>query len=433
MQFDKLTPPTEGTRITLNSDGTLSIPTDPIIPYIRGDGIGIDITPVVRKVIDGIVKKAYNGERVLNWFKVYAGDEARDVYAPDITDSEFLALTPERQRELYLPNDTLNAFTHYLVGLKGPLTTPIGKGFRSLNVAIRQKLDLYACVRPVKHYKGVPTRVKHPEELNVVVFRENSEDVYSGIEFESNSKAAEKLIKFLKDEGAYVRDGSGIGIKPISEFGSKRLVEAAVKYAIERDLPSVTLVHKGNIQKFTEGAFSTWGYEVAKDMFAKNTITEDEVWEKFNGKTPDGKLMINDRIADIMFQHLLLRTKEFSVLATTNLNGDYLSDAAAAIGGGIGMAPGANINYQTGIGVFEATHGTAPKHAGKDKVNPGSLLLSSAMMLEYIGWDEASSLLKSALEKTIVQKQVTYDLARQMTDAQEISCSAFGDRILENC
>ncbi len=431
MIYERITPPTDGEKITI-ADGILKVPDNPIIPFIRGDGTGVDITPVVRKVVDAAVKAAYGGKRKITWFKVFAGDEGREKYAPGLTDEELLKLDPNDQRNLYLPQDTLNAFNEYLVGIKGPLTTPIGKGFRSLNVAIRQKLDLYACVRPVKCYEGVPTRVTHPEELDMVIFRENSEDVYSGIEYEEGSKEAAKIIGMVKEMGGEIRSDSGIGVKPISISGSKRLVRAAIQYAIDKNLPSVTLVHKGNIMKFTEGAFMKWGYDVAVDEFRDKIVTEKELWDQYDGKIPEGKILINDRIADIMFQLLILRTGEFSVLATMNLNGDYLSDAAAAVGGGIGMAPGANINYKTGVGVFEATHGTAPKHAGKDRVNPGSLLLSASMMLDYMCWDEASDLIRTAIQKTILQKKVTYDLERQMKGATLLKCSEYGDALIAN-
>ena len=431
MAYEKITPPTEGSKITIEN-GTLNVPDDPIIPFIVGDGIGVDITPVMRKVVDAAVSKAYGGKRKIVWFRVFAGDDARELYAPGMSDDEIKAMRPEDQRNLFLPKDTLNAFKEYLVGIKGPLTTPIGGGFRSLNVAIRQRLDLYACVRPVKYYDGVPTRVKHPEELDMVIFRENSEDVYSGIEYEEGSQQAKELIDLLHKWGATVREDSGIGIKPISIEGSKRLVRAAINHAIKYNLPSVTLVHKGNIQKFTEGAFKKWGYEVAVEEFRDKIITEDELWSQYDGKMPEGKILVNDRIADIMFQLLLLRTKEFSVLATMNLNGDYLSDAAAAVGGGIGIAPGANVNYETGIFIAEATHGTAPKHAGKDKVNPGSILLSAVMMLRYMDWNEAADLIEIGLAKSIQNKTVTYDLERQMTGAKLVKCSEFGEEIIKN-
>ena len=395
-------------------DGKLHVPDTPTIPYISGDGIGVDIWPVVQKIVDSAVHKAYKGKKKINWKKVLAGDEANEKLGT------------------FLPDDTINSIKEYLVAIKGPLTTPVGGGHRSLNVTMRQVLDLYCCVRPVRWFNGVPNPMKSPEKLNVVIFRENTEDVYSGIEFKQGTEEAKKVIDFISAFGKKIRPDSGVGVKPISITGTKRLVEAAINYAINNKKNIVTLVHKGNIMKFTEGSFREWGYEVAKEKFADKIITEQEVLEKHEGKIPHGKIMINDRIADAMFQQLLLRPDEYQVIATMNLNGDYISDACAAQVGGLGIAPGANINYKTGHALFEATHGTAPKHAGQDKVNPGSLLLSAVMMLEYLGWKEAARSVESAFEKTIDKKIVTYDLARQMEGAKEVKCSEFGNHIISN-
>ncbi len=400
-------------KITINDDGTINVPSEPIIPFIEGDGIGPDIWAATQKVLDAAVDKCYGGERRIAWLEVYAGEKAKDK-------------TGE-----WLPQATLDTITEHVVAIKGPLTTPVGEGIRSLNVTLRQVLDLYACVRPVRYYKGVVSPVKHPEKVDMVVFRENTEDVYAGIEWPSGSEEANKVIDFLGRElGAMIREGSGIGIKPISAFGTKRLVRKAVRYAIDHKRSSVTLVHKGNIMKFTEGAFRNWGYELAKEEFAGVVISEDELWAKHNGEQPAGTVVIKDRIADAMFQQILLRPDEYSVLAMPNLNGDYMSDALAAQVGGLGMAPGANIG--DGYAVFEATHGTAPKYAGLDKVNPGSLLLSGAMMLEYLGWNEAVTMIQNALEATISAKTVTYDLARLMEGATELKCSQFADAIISN-
>ena len=402
-----------GTLITANPDNSLNIPNDPIIPIIVGDGIGIDISPVMQAVLDGAVEKAFDGQKKIIWKEILAGEVAN-----------------EKTGE-WLPKETVSDIAKHHVAIKGPLTTPVGGGIRSLNVALRQKLDLYACIRPVRHFTGVPSPVNNPDDLNVTIFRENTEDVYAGIEWKSGTPDAEKVRNFLTGEmGANIRESSGIGIKPISPFGSKRLIEKAIRYAIEQNLPSVTLVHKGNIMKFTEGAFRDWGYELAAEKFADQTITEAEVWDKHDGKIPAGKVMINDRIADAMFQSLLLRPTEYSVIASPNLNGDYLSDACAAQVGGLGLAPGANIG--DGVALFEATHGTAPKHAGKDTANPSSLILSGNMMLDYLGWGKAAELVITALEKTIKNKTVTYDLERQMTGATKISCSQFGAEIVKN-
>jgi isocitrate dehydrogenase len=400
-------------RIVINQDTTLTVPDDPEIPYIEGDGIGQDITPAMIKVVDAAVDKAYGGKRKIKWIEVLAGEKAF------------------KETGNYLPEETLKTIKECVVAIKGPLTTPVGGGFRSLNVTLRQVLDLYACVRPVRWIPGTPSPVKHPEKVNMVIFRENTEDVYAGIEFESGSKEAKRLIEFLREElKKTVREDAGIGIKPISPFGSKRLVRKAIKYALENRLPSVTLVHKGNIMKYTEGAFRNWGYEVAKEEFPEVTVAEDEIPTRFPNGVPEGVVVIKDRIADAMFQWALLRPEEYSILATPNLNGDYLSDALAAQVGGLGMAPGANIG--DGYAVFEATHGSAPKYAGLDKANPSSLILSAKMMLEYIGWKEAANLIWEALAKTIQSKVVTYDLARQMEGAREVKCSEFAEEVVKN-
>ncbi len=400
-------------RIVINQDTTLTVPDDPEIPYIEGDGIGKDITPAMIKVVDAAVDKAYGGKRKIKWTEVLAGEKAF------------------KETGNYLPEETLKTIKECVVAIKGPLTTPVGGGFRSLNVTLRQVLDLYACVRPVRWIPGTPSPVKHPEKVNMVIFRENTEDVYAGIEFESGSKEAKRLIEFLREElKKTVREDAGIGIKPISPFGSKRLVRKAIKYALENRLPSVTLVHKGNIMKYTEGAFRNWGYEVAKEEFPEVTVAEEEIPTKFPDGVPEGVVVIKDRIADAMFQWALLRPEEYSILATPNLNGDYLSDALAAQVGGLGMAPGANIG--DGYAVFEATHGSAPKYAGLDKANPSSLILSAKMMLEYIGWKEAADLIWEALARTIQSKVVTYDLARQMEGAREVKCSEFAEEIIKN-
>ncbi len=400
-------------KITINQDSSINIPDQPIIPFIEGDGIGPDIWAATRKVLDAAVEKSYGGKHKIHWLEIYAGEKAKDK-------------TGE-----WLPQDSLDKITEHVVAIKGPLTTPVGEGIRSLNVTLRQVLDLYACVRPVRYYQGVVTPVKEPEKVDMVVFRENTEDVYAGIEWQAGSSEANKVINFLNQEmGKDIRAESGIGIKPISAFGTKRLVRKAIQYAIANHRPSVTLVHKGNIMKFTEGAFRNWGYELAKEEFADKVISEDELWSKYDGKQPAGLIVIRDRIADAMFQQILLRPDEYSVLAMPNLNGDYMSDALAAQVGGLGMAPGANIG--DGYALFEATHGTAPKYAGQDKVNPGSLLLSGVMLLEYLEWKEAKELVEKALEATISNKTVTYDLARQMQGATELKCSEFADAIIAN-
>lgn len=391
----------------------LNVPNNPIIPFITGDGIGSDITKAMQIVIDAAVEKAYNGKKKIEWKKVLAGEEAF-----------------EKTGE-YLPQETLDVLEDYIVSIKGPLATPVGGGIRSLNVTIRQKLDLYACVRPVRYFKGVPSPLKSPEKTNVVIFRENTEDVYSGIEWEQGSEEVNAIIKYLVDTyGVNIRPDSGIGIKPISITGSKQIVRKAINYAIEHKAPSVTLIHKGNIMKFTEGAFKKWGYEVAAEEFGDVTITEAELWDKYDGKAPEGKIVIKDRIADNMFQQIVLRPEEYHVLVTPNLNGDYLSDACAAQVGGLGMAPGGNIGDY--IAVFEATHGTAPKYTNMDKANPGSLILSAVMMLEYMGWQEAADKVVASIEKTILKKTVTYDLARQTEGATELKASEYAAALVEN-
>ena len=412
MKFEKIAVPSQGDRITY-SDGRLHVPEQPIVAYIEGDGIGPDIMRASLRIWDAAVEKAYGGQRKIAWMEIYCGEKAQELYGTS------------------MPDETFEAMREFYVGIKGPLTTPVGEGFRSLNVTLRQVLDLYACVRPVRWYRGVPSPVKHPEEVDVVIFRENTEDVYAGIEFEAGTPENEKLARFLREElGAKFFDGAGLGIKPMSAFGSKRLVRSAIQYAIDRKRKSVTLVHKGNIQKFTEGAFMKWGYEVAADEFPNETISWAEVEKNHGGKVPEGRILIQDVIADISFQKMLLRPSEFDVLATPNLNGDYLSDAIAAEVGGVGIAPGANIG--DGVALFEATHGTAPKYANLDKVNPGSLLFSGVMMLEYMGWDEEANLIVAAYEKTLDQKIVTYDFARQMEGAQEVKTSEFATAIIGN-
>jgi isocitrate dehydrogenase len=414
-RYEKLEPPRAGERISHDAQGRAVTPEHPIVPFIEGDGTGPDIWRATRRVLDAAVEKTYAGRRKIAWYEVYAGEKANQVYGPDT----------------WLPDDTVKAIEEYGVAIKGPLTTPVGGGIRSINVRLRQVLDLYACVRPVRWYRGVPSPVKEPGKLDIVIFRENTEDVYAGIEFEQGTPAAAKVIRFLNDEmGQRVREDSGIGIKPISIFGTERLVRMAIRYALERGRESVTLVHKGNIMKFTEGAFRDWGYALAKREFRDRIVTEDELWDQHGGKLPKGKLLIKDRIADAMFQQILLRPDEYSVVAMPNLNGDYMSDAAAAQVGGLGIAPGGNIGDRAGL--FEATHGTAPKYAGQDKVNPGSLILSGVMMLDYLGWREAGERVEAALEKTIDQKRVTYDFERQMQGAKLVSCSGFGDAIIEN-
>jgi isocitrate dehydrogenase len=400
-------------RITINNDGTLSVPDEPRIPFIEGDGIGPEIWQAARRVIDAAVQKAYGDRKKISWVEVFAGEKAFE------------------KTGNWLPDETLADIETHAVAIKGPMTTPVGEGIRSLNVTIRQKLDLYACVRPVKYIKSVPSPMKDPQSVNMVVFRENTEDLYAGIEYQSGSPDAEKVRRFLNEQmGTALPADAGIGIKPISATNTKRLVARAIAYALEHGFTSVTLMHKGNIMKFTEGAFARWGYEVAAEKFKDQTITETEVWEDYQGKQPENRLMIKDRIADMLFQQVLLRPNEFGVIATPNLNGDYLSDALAAQVGGLGMAPGANIGDR--CAVFEATHGTAPKYAGQDKVNPSSLILSGAMMLDHMGWREASRLIRDALQDTIEARTVTYDLARQIKEAKQLKCSEFGQAIVDN-
>ena len=393
-------------KITMNANGVLTVPDNPIIPFIEGDGTGVDIWPAAKLVLDAAAKK--HG-KTIEWKEVLAGEKAFNETGD------------------WLPEQTIIDFREYLIGIKGPLTTPIGGGFRSLNVALRQILDLYVCLRPVRWFQGVPSPVKHPELVDMVIFRENTEDVYAGLEVEAGTPAAEKLRSFLKDEYNWdIREMSGIGIKPISKEGSERLIRASIEYALDHQKESVTMVHKGNIQKFTEGAFMKWGYQLVKDEFADRAVG----WDDCGGK-PNGKLLVKDAIADITLQQVLTRPAEFDVIATMNLNGDYLSDALAAQVGGIGIAPGANINYVTGHGIFEATHGTAPKYAGQDKVNPGSVLLSGVLMFEHLGWTEAAADIVRALEATIADKVVTYDFARLMEGATEVKCSEFGSAIVD--
>ena len=410
--FDKIEHPANGDTITVDNN-KLNIPDNPIIPFIEGDGIGPDLWFATKMVLDAAVEKAYGGAKKIEWLEIYAGDKANDKYGE------------------YLPKDTLNAIKHYIVAIKGPLTTPIGGGFRSLNVSLRQLLNLYACVRPVRYITGTPSPVREPEKMNVVIFRENTEDVYAGIEWREGTPDALKVISFLNDSmNASIRSDSGIGIKPMSVTGSKRLIRKAIQYAIERNLASVTLVHKGNIMKYTEGAFKDWGYELAAEEFGDRTVSEQDLWDKHGGKAPAGKVIIKDRIADSMFQQILIRSDEYDVIATPNLNGDYLSDACAAQIGGLGMAPGANIGDH--IGLFEATHGTAPKYTGQDKVNPGSMILSGALMLEYLGWNEARDNIYKGIQTAIHNKTVTYDLERQMEGAKLVKCSEFGKEIVKN-
>jgi isocitrate dehydrogenase len=412
IEFDKLQVPTEGETIG-KVDGRLEVPSQPIIPVIEGDGIGRDIMKATRRVIDAAIEAAYGSEKRIVWFDVYAGEKANAEYGE------------------WLPQDTFNAIEHFRVALKGPLTTPVGGGFRSLNVTLRQVLDLYACVRPVRYFEGVPAPVTHPENMNVVIFRENTEDVYAGIEWAQGTPEAKKIIDFLHtDMRVEVREDSGIGIKPISIFGTSRLVRMAIRYAIDHNRASVTFVHKGNIMKFTEGAFRDWGYQVAKDEFTDRTVTEDDLYEIHDGRAPEGKIVVKDRIADSMLQQILTRTAEYDLIATPNLNGDYLSDACAAQVGGIGMAPGGNIGDETAL--FEATHGTAPKYTDQDVVNPSSLILSAVMMLEHLGWQEAADLVIHGLEETILQKRVTYDLERLMDGATKVRTSEFATAIIEN-
>ncbi len=413
MSYQHIVVPADGEKITCLGDPSC-VPDHPIIAFIEGDGIGRDIMTASKRIWDAAVEKAYGGARKIAWMEIYAGEKAAGLYDGN-----------------YMPSETFDALREFVVGIKGPLTTPVGGGFRSLNVTLRQELDLYACIRPVKWYKGVPSPLKNPEAVDVVIFRENTEDVYAGIEYAAGTPENEKLARFLREEmGAEFFEGSGLGIKPISAFGTKRLMRAALRFAIERGRKSITIVHKGNIQKYTEGAFRNWCYEVAREEFGEQTITEDELWDQYNGHQPEGKIVIKDRIADIMFQHMLLRPSEFDVVISPNLNGDYLSDAIAAEVGGVGIAPGANIGDN--VALFEATHGTAPKYTDLDKVNPGSLMFSGVMMLEWLGWWEAAEMISRAYEKTLEQKIVTYDFARQMTNATEVGTSAFATALIRN-
>jgi isocitrate dehydrogenase len=412
MAYKHVRLPEGGQKITVEND-QMHVPDNPILGYIEGDGIGPDITKACMRIWDAAIEKAYGGKRKVHWAELFMGEKAAKVYDGD-----------------YFPAETLEAIKDLWVAIKGPLTTPVGEGFRSLNVSLRQELDLYACVRPVRYYTGVPSPLKDPGKVDVVIFRENTEDVYCGIEYQSGTDENKKLAKFLKEEmGANFFEDAGLGIKPISEFGSKRLVRKAIQYAIDNGRESVTLVHKGNIMKFTEGAFRAWGYELAREEFSHCTITEDQLYSEYNGRQPEGKIVIKDRIADIIFQLMLLRPDDFDVLATMNLNGDYISDAAAAEVGGMGIAPGANMSDN--IAVFEATHGTAPKYADKNKVNPGSLLFSGVNMLEYIGWQEAADLISLAYPEVLADKIVTYDFARNMEGATEVGTSQFADALIE--
>ncbi|MDO8461575.1 MAG: NADP-dependent isocitrate dehydrogenase [Deltaproteobacteria bacterium] len=433
MTSSKLTPPKEGEKITLKKDGTLDVPSHPIIPFIEGDGTGPDIWKSASAVLDAAVAKVYGGKRKIVWFELFAGEKAQKVYGADCPPN-------------LLPDETLEKIKEYLVAIKGPLTTPVGAGIRSLNVTLRQQLDLYVCLRPVRYFKGTPSPVKHPEKVDMVIFRENTEDIYAGIEWEAESPEVKKVISFLRDQMKVTKirfpETSAIGIKPVSKEGTKRLVRAAIRYALERKRKSLTFVHKGNIMKFTEGGFQRWGYELAKEEFRDQVVT----WEELQNDPRRGAamtrpnhghvgampLLIKDAIADNFLQQILTRPDEYDVIATLNLNGDYISDALAAQVGGIGIAPGGNINFVTGLAIFEATHGTAPKYAGQDKVNPGSVLLSGVMMLDYLGWREAADLIVKGLERTIEKKTVTYDFARLMDGAKEMKCSEFGKEIIKN-
>ena len=415
--FQHIQVPAQGHKITVNADFSLNVPDDPIIPFIEGDGTGLDITPVMIKVVDAAVEKAYGGKRTIHWMEVYAGEKSTRVYGPDV----------------WLPEETLAALKDYVVSIKGPLTTPVGGGIRSLNVALRQELDLYVCLRPVQYFKGVPSPVKEPEKVNMVIFRENSEDIYAGVEWEAKSAKAQKVIRFLIDEMGVSKirfpDSSGIGIKPVSIEGTERLVRKAIQYAIDNDKPNVTLVHKGNIMKYTEGGFRDWGYALAQREFGAELL-DGGPWCKFKNPKTGRDIIVKDSIADAFLQQILLRPAEYSVIATLNLNGDYISDALAAQVGGIGIAPGANLSDS--VACFEATHGTAPKYAGKDYVNPGSEILSAEMMLRHMGWKEAADKLIESMEKAILSKKVTYDFARLMEGATQVSCSGFGQVMIDH-
>lgn len=417
MTYQKIVIPNHGEKITLRADGSLNVPNTPIIPYIEGDGIGIDITPAMKKVVDAALLKAYKGKRSIAWMEIYAGEKATQVYGPD----------------QWLPEETLTAIREFLVAIKGPLTTPVGGGIRSINVALRQQLDLYVCLRPVRYFRGTPSPLKRPEQVDMVIFRENSEDIYAGIEWPADSVAAKKIIRFLQEEMQVTQirfpKHCGIGVKPVSKPGTERLVAKAIQYAIDQDCPSVTLVHKGNIMKFTEGAFKEWGYEIAREQFKAKPLDKGP-WHVLQNPKTGKEIIIKDVIADAFLQQILLRPEEYSVIATLNLNGDYISDALAAEVGGIGMAPGANLSDD--IALFEATHGTAPKYAGQDRVNPCSLILSAKMLLTHLGWEEAAELITHGVENTILSKVVTYDLERQMKGATLVSCSGFAEAVVKN-
>ena len=417
MDYQKIVVPDQGEKITVNDDLSLNVPDQPLIPFIEGDGIGVDITPVMRTVVDAAVEKAYAGKRRISWMEIYAGEKANKVYGENT----------------WMPDETLQAIKEFAVSIKGPLTTPVGGGIRSLNVALRQELDLYLCLRPVRYFEGTPSPLKAPEKTNMVIFRENSEDIYAGIEWEAGSAEVAKVIKFLQQEMGVTKirfpETSGIGVKPVSADGTRRLVRKALQYAIDQDRSSVTLVHKGNIMKFTEGAFKTWGYELAKQEFAAQEI-DGGPWCSFKNPKTGKDIIVKDVIADAFLQQILLRPAEYSVIATLNLNGDYISDALAAQVGGIGMAPGANLSDT--VALFEATHGTAPKYAGKDQVNPGSLILSAEMMLRHMDWNEAADLIVTGLSGAIAAKTVTYDLDRLMEGSTKLSCSAFGQAIVKH-
>lgn len=417
--YKDITPPTTGKKITKDPKGALHVPDNPILPFIEGDGTGPDIWRASQMVFDAAVKKAYGGKRKIEWFEVYAGEKAKNKF------------------DNWLPDDTITAFQEYLIGIKGPLTTPVGGGIRSLNVALRQMLDLYVCLRPVRYFKGVPSPVKRPELVDMVIFRENTEDIYAGIEWQAGTPEVKKVIQFLQKEMGVKKirfpETSGIGIKPMSQEGTYRLVRAAIEYAIAHKKKSLTLVHKGNIMKFTEGGFRDWGYQITKEEFQGKAVG----WDDCEGKPPAGQLLVKDAIADITLQQVLTRPEDFSVIATPNLNGDYLSDALAAQVGGIGIAPGGNINYVTGHAIFEATHGTAPKYANQDKVNPGSVILSGEMMFRHMGWNEAADLIISSMDRTIADKTVTYDFARLMIaegekGVKEVKCSEFAQAMIKN-
>jgi isocitrate dehydrogenase len=415
--FQHIKLPASGEKITVNADFSLNVPDQPIIPYIEGDGTGLDITPVMIKVVDAAVAKAYGGKRKISWMEIYAGEKSTKVYGPDV----------------WLPDETLKVLKDYVVSIKGPLTTPVGGGIRSLNVALRQELDLYVCLRPVRYFKGVPSPVKAPEKVDMVIFRENSEDIYAGIEYQAESEPAKKLIRFLIDELGVKKirfpNTSGIGIKPVSREGTERLVRKAIQYAIDNDRSSVTLVHKGNIMKFTEGAFRDWGYALAQSEFGAQLV-DGGPWCKFANPKTGKEIIVKDVIADAFLQQIILRPVEYDVIATLNLNGDYISDALAAQVGGIGIAPGANLSDS--VAMFEATHGTAPKYAGKDYVNPGSEILSAEMMLRHMGWVEAADLIIQSMERSILSKKVTYDFARLLEGSTQVSCSGFGEVMIEH-